>query len=73
MGRWDYWATPVEIGARTRDCELRDPRYGSFAMPASRLTNCIVPRDTRRASTMRFAVHLDGQRYILDNLLQRAV
>lgn len=72
-GVGDYWATPAEIVARGRgDCEdyailkywlLRDAGFSADQL------QLVVLRDTRKSVYHAvLAVHLDGQRYILDNL-----
>lgn len=75
-GRGDYWATPTETARKgAGDCEdfaiakywlLRSLGYGSGQL------QLVVLEDTRKGVYHAvLAVHLEGTRYILDNLSDR--
>lgn len=72
-GKGDYWATPVEAARKGEgDCEdfaiAKMWMLRSLGFSADQL-QLVVLKDTRRGIYHAvLAVHLDGQRYILDNL-----
>jgi predicted transglutaminase-like cysteine proteinase len=74
----DHWATPVETAARgSGDCEdfaiAKLWLLRSIGYTPSQL-QLVILRDTRtRAFHAVLAVHVNGQRYILDNLSNRVL
>ena len=75
-GQGDYWAPPTETAARgIGDCEdfaiTKMWLLRGLGLPADAL-QLVVLQDTKKAVYHAvLAVHLDGQRYILDNLTPR--
>lgn len=76
-GRRDYWATPLEFLRRSGDCEdyaiIKYVSLRELGFSADQLRVVVVKDTVRDIAHAVLAVYLDGEAYILDNLVGRVL